>query len=443
VKRSLYKELLNWKNDPFRRPLILRGARQVGKTYLVQEFGKEAFESFAEVNFEYFPEFKTCFKNLNPKLIIEKLETYLNINIESGKTLLFLDEIQEHPQAILALRYFKEKMPDLHIIAAGSLLEFTLEEEEFSFPVGRVQFLYLSPLSFYEFLKALGEEKLIKKLENMHIGDVIDDALHEHLMNFVRSYFITGGMPEALAIYKNEKSLLRCRQFQRTLLQTYQKDFGKYAKKTQIKHLQRLYNKAPSLVAKHFKYVHVDPDARTKDIKLALEQLQYAGIITPIYATAASGLPLRAQINEKKYKLLFLDIGLMQAAVGLDPKLVWENDLLNLLSGAVTEQFVGQELIAYGSSFEEKHLYFWERAKKSSSAEVDYVANFDGQIVPIEVKSGKAGKLKSLQQFMKEKNSLLGVKISAQALEIDRGILSVPFYLIHQLARLLKETHTC
>jgi uncharacterized protein len=441
MKRSLEQELKTWRDNPRRLPLILRGARQVGKSYLIQKFGKENFASFVEVNFEFQPELKSCFDTLDPIKIVAKLETYVKTAIEPGKTLLFLDEIQECPPAILALRYFKEKMASLHVISAGSLLEFALEEEEFSFPVGRVQFIYLYPLSFIEFLYALEEDRLIDLLPKTSLQNPLDNDLHEHLLKLVRYYFLTGGLPEAINSFLVKNSFLESRNTQLSLLQTYQKDFGKYASKTQHVYLQKFFTRAPAVVAQHFKYVNIDRDARPTDLKTALELLSKAGLITQVFHTSASGLPLRAQINEKKFKLIFLDIGLLQAAMGSEPHLVFEKDLLQLLSGVLAEQFVGQELLAYANVFEEKRLYFWEREKQTSSAEVDYVINLDGRIVPIEVKGGKGGHLKSLHQFLVEKNCPVGVRISSSPLMLENNILSIPFYLIRELPRLLQSIH--
>ena len=439
MKRTLEQKLIQWKTDVSRRPLILRGARQVGKSYLIQQFGLNHFDHYVEVNLEFQPELINCFQSLDPFEIVEKLETYLNTSIHPGNTLLFIDEIQEYPKAIQSLRYFKEKMPELHVISAGSLLEFALEEESFSFPVGRVEFLQVNPLSFVEYLSALNQPKFLKQIETISLENPIDDGLHEHLMKSIRHYFLIGGMPDVINEYRKKNSILACRDIQSSLLSTYQKDFGKYATKVQVKHLQRFFSRAPGIIAQNFKYVNIDPETRSKDLRVALEQLCYAGLIRQVYATSASGLPLRAQINEKKFKLLFLDIGLVQAAVNLEPKIIWESDLDNILKGALAEQFVGQELIAYESKYEEKRLYFWEREKKPSSSEVDYVINIEGKIIPIEVKAGKTGRLKSIQQFMKEKKCSVGVRISPLPLHFERNILSVPFYLVSQLPRLLKS----
>jgi len=439
MERAIEKVLKEWITDPKRLPLLMRGARQVGKSYIIEKFGRENFETLAVANLEYSPELKICFDSFDPKAIIERLEAYLKCSIVPGKTLLFIDEIQECPSAIMAMRYFKEKMPDLHLIGAGSLLEFVLEEKNFSFPVGRVQFLYLHPLSFEEFMLAQGEERFLEFVRRSTIQNPLALDYHEYLMKQVTKYFILGGMPEAIDSYLVKQSYLNSYTTQENLLRTYQSDFPKYESKTDHVCLEKLFSEAPALVGSHFKYSKVDPHLRAEQLKSALQKLVQAGLLMRIHATSASGLPLRSQINEKKFKLLFLDIGLMRTSLGLEPREILESDLINLRSGALAEQFVGQEILAYRNLYEEKQLYFWEREKASSSAEVDYVINLDGKIVPIEVKAGKTGRLRSLQQFMTEKKCPIGIRISSQSLSFENNILSIPFFMINHLSRLFDE----
>ncbi len=439
MKRTIESVLKEWISDPKRLPLLLRGARQVGKSYIVEKFGKENFESYAEVNLEFSPEMESCFDSFDPKSIVAKLEAYLKCTITPGKTLLFIDEIQESPRAIMALRYFKEKMPELHVIGAGSLLEFVLEKEKFSFPVGRVQFLYLHPFSFVEFMLAQDEERLLRFIEEASLENPLTEDFHDRLLEQVRKYYIVGGMPESIDAYLVKESFVASYTTHVNLLKTYRLDFGKYGSNAEHKYLDKLFLRAAELVGSHFKYVNVDRSLAPEALKGALVKLTQAGVVNRVHATGASGLPLRSQVNEKKFKLLFLDIGLMRTSIGLEPREVLEQDLLNLRAGALAEQYVGQELLAYRNLYEEKQLYFWEREKKSSSAEVDYVFNIEGRIIPIEVKAGKTGRLRSLQQFMLEKEVPVGVRISMHPLSYERGILSVPFYMIKQLPRLLES----
>lgn len=436
MDRTLKKELCQWKEKKERIPLLIRGARQVGKSYLIETFGRESFELFATVNFELRPEYGACFQTLDPTDILPQLEGICKTRIIPGETLLFFDEIQNCPRALMALRYFKEKMPQLHVVSAGSLLEFTIEDENFSFPVGRVQFLYLKPLSFREFLKAKGEEKLIELLEHTTVLNPLGNGIHEHLLNLVKLYFFTGGMPAAVQSFLKENSFLECQRIHETILGNYQSDFGKYASKAQHKYLQRLFEKAPHIVGHHFKFSKIDPEMRSRDLKIALEQLGFAGLIQQVHASSASGIPLKTQVKENKFKLLFLDIGLLQTSLQIDPQEMLKENLLQINAGILAEQFVGQELSAFADPYRREDLFFWEREQYSSSAQVDYIISLGSHIIPIEVKAGKAGKLKSLHLFMKEKQSPLGIHISQAPLAFKDRLLSLPLYMIDQIPRL-------
>ena len=439
MKRDLEKDLFSWKERKDRLPLLLRGARQIGKSYIVEEFGKRAFKNIVIVNFEFRPELKQCFTTLDPVEIINKLQLLMGEAIEAEKTLLFLDEIQECPNAIMALRYFKEKHDRLAVIGAGSLMEFALSSSDFRMPVGRVQFIYLEPLSFGEFLTASGNEQLRHYLGEIRLNGVIDGVVHQKLMGLLRVYLIVGGMPAVVNEYFESRDLLNCQRIQNSLLQTYRSDFGKYAKSSAYKYLQKVLYEAPRLVGSRLKYSNIDSDSKSRDIKQALNLLELAGIIYPVYATAASGLPLGAQINEKKFKLNFLDVGLMQNACGLQAELTLINDFVQINSGAVAEQFIGQELRAYSDSYLERGLFFWARDKKNSSAEVDFVTAVDFRVFPLEVKAGKTGTLKSLKLFIKEKKSLFGVRFSQEKLSLYDNVLTLPLYMAEQMKRLVLE----
>lgn len=437
MRRSIEKELKNWKAATNRYPLLLRGARQVGKSYIIEEFGKE-FDSFETVNFEAQPEAMACFETLDPLQIIQKLELLTKRNIRAGKTLLFLDEIQGCPQAILSLRYFKEKMPDLHVIGAGSLLEFALVNAKFSFPVGRIQYIYLHPLSFVEFIWAIDEQKELSLLEQSNPENPISEAMHLQFIHRIKEYFIVGGMPAVLASFKTHRSFLEQSRIQDLLLATFRSDFSKYATEAEQKYLRILFDGIPYQVGGHFKYSVIDPHIKSRELKIALEQLQMAGLVHLIFSTSASGVPLAAQMKAHKFKTLFLDIGLVQRALQVDPELIMQNDLIHIHRGALAEQFVGQEFLAYADFFRKEKLFFWEREKISSSAEVDYVITVGQHVIPVEVKAGKQGHLKSLIQFMKEKKAPLGIRISLHPLSYKDNILSVPFYMIEQIPRLVK-----
>ncbi len=439
MKRDIEAYLLRWKNQERFMPLLLRGARQVGKTHVVERFGRESFEYFAAINFERNPEYKSCFQNLNPKEIVKSIELVAGVPILPGKTLLFFDEIQECPQAIMALRYFKEEMSQLHVIGAGSLLEFVLNEPDFRMPVGRVQFVYLRPLSFGEYLNAVEQSQLRDYLRTVQLGDEIPQIVHKKLLSLVREYFALGGMPAVIAEYLASKSLLQSEEIQTSILSTYRKDFGKYAHRMPHEHLQTIFSKVPGFVGQWLKYSTLNPDVAPKTLRNALQKLCDAGLVTLVHATSGSGLPLISHMNEKKCKYLFLDIGLVQRSCNLGLDLLFKEDLILINNGGLAEQFVGQELLAYMGKEEGNNLFSWVREEKSSSAEIDYLIAVESQIVPIEVKSGAIGSLRSLKIFLDEKKVPFGVRISENPFSFNQRVLSVPFYLIEQLSRLVKS----
>jgi uncharacterized protein len=436
MKRMLEKDLIDWKNSEEHLPLILRGARQVGKSYLVESFGKTFFEETLVIDFERFPHLKRCFKTPDAKEIIQQLEVSLQKKVVPGKTLLFLDEIQECPEALVSLRYFKELLAKLHVIAAGSLMEFFLREDRYSFPVGRVEFFYLRPFSFREFLLA-SAHLLYERLESVSIRKPLLPMEHEEMLKWIRRFFFIGGMPAAIKSFAYQQSFFDCQKVHDRILQAYASDFGKYSSEVQHKYLSLLFQKAPALVGKIVKYVNIDKDIRSREIKPALELLTKSGLISQVFATTASGIPLHAHIRENRFKLLFLDIGLLQTASHIDAQDIWEKEIHQINAGSLAEQFVGQELLASTQAHQNRPLLFWE--KENSEAEVDYVLTIDSQIIPVEVKAGSSRRLRSLQSFIEIKKSPLGIRICEQPLSYQHRILSIPFYLIHALDRLVKE----
>ena len=445
MKRKIEKSFYQWFKDDLRNPLVIRGARQVGKTWLSEIIGKELTKSVIKIDFEAAPEAKSAFSTLDPTKIIADLELISSQRIDPEKSLLVLDEIQLCPGAIRALRYFKEKMPTLAVVANGSLLEFALNKEKFSFPVGRISFLYMHPMSFKEFLGAIGEERSIEEIERSSCLQPCSQIAHEKLLNLVMTYFKIGGMPAVVDSYVRSKSWLRAREIQSALLQSYRLDFPKYATSVQVEHLENCLQKLPALIGRSIKYVNIDREARSRDIKAALQLLQWAGLVNRIHPIAADGLPLAAHIYDRPGKLLLHDIGIMQAGLGGSIKPARREDLTDIHRGALAEQFVGQELIALSPEYEPAWLSYWERgtaeATPNSQAEVDYLIALDEKIIPIEVKSGKIGTLKSLHLFMKEKKSLLGIRVSTHPLKKEDKILSVPFYLVSEIPRLTSYIH--
>ncbi len=304
-------------------------------------------------------------------------------------------------------------------------------------PVGRVQSLFLKPLSFYEFLKASNYEPLYEFIKHCNIKEGIPEAIHEKLLSLLHEYFVVGGMPAVVSSYLKYRDLNQVQILQSSLLVTYRNDFGKYASTSKHKYLQKLFDKVPGMIGQHFRYVKVDPDMQSRDIRTAIDDLRDAGLLYTVYSTQASGLPLNSLINEKKFKLLFIDIGLVKVTAMLDAEIMMKRDLMLVNQGMLVEQFVGQELLAYASRHFPDQLFYWAREKRNSMAEVDYVINVNESIIPIEVKAGSSGRLKSLHLFLAEKNSRLGVQISQHKLEIKNNVLSLPLYMIHELRRVV------
>jgi predicted AAA+ superfamily ATPase len=441
-QRQLEQDLMAWKNRPGHMPLLLRGARQVGKTSLVQQFGKKNYLSVCEVNLELQPELAMCFDDLNPTAILEKLSAYTSIRIIPGETLLFIDEIQEASNAIQALRYFKEKLPELDVIGAGSLLEFSLNAESFRMPVGRVEFLYLKPLSFAEFLWARGAAPLSAAISKVTLNHPLPEVLHQKALGFIREYLVLGGMPAVLANYARLHEFAEAQREQLHLWATYRGDFGKYGSAATLPLLQQVFDKLPQLVAQQTKYSKIDPDVRSASLKRAINLLAQAGVLHQVVSTSAAGMPLNALLNEKKYKLLFLDVGMISARTQLSAEILMRENLHLVHQGALCEQFVGQELLANQLPYVFPEIYYWSREQKNSHAEVDFVISIKDKIVPIEVKSGGSGWLKSMKIFLEEKNCPMGVRISERQLSLEGNILSIPLYMIAQLPELIKQAES-
>ncbi|MFH1771314.1 MAG: AAA family ATPase [Candidatus Omnitrophota bacterium] len=432
MKRYIEKALLEWKNKGNKIPLLVRGARQVGKSYTIETFGTKYFKNIISINFELTPNLKECFQNLKPQDIINKLQLLLNVHI-TNDCLIFLDEIQECPSAIISLRYFKELMPQQPVIGAGSLLEFSFKQEDFRFPVGRVSFINMEPMSFFEFLDASGYTNLKEHIINHRDILPIDIAIHEKLLDLLRIYLIIGGMPEVVKEYVSSLNFFDCQRIQTGLLETYRNDFGKYANLSHHKYLQKVFDAAPRLTGQRIKFVNIDREVKSRDLRNAIELLSMARVVRPVYASKASGIPLNSQINLQKIKLTFLDIGLMQKACGLQAETQKAKDIMQVNAGAVAEQFVAQELRAYMDPFQDNQLFFWARDKRRSMAEVDYLLTRNKYIIPIEVKAGRSGRLKSLHLFLEQKKSALGIKLSVENISLQDRILSLPLYMVSQI----------
>jgi len=435
MRRLLDHHLTIWQRDPARTPLLIRGARQVGKTFTVRKFA-EAFTNLVEVNFERNPGLATLFdRDLDPGRISRDLALALGVRIVPGKTLLFLDEIQQAPRALTALRYFHEDLPSLHVIAAGSLVEFAVEE--IGLPVGRVHSLYMYPMSFLEFLNAKGQSPAVSELA-AHSADVaIAGAVHDRLMCEVGEYLAVGGMPEAVQAWMDHGDLRRCAQVQRRLAETYRQDFAKYSRKNQIKYVDLLFNEVPRLLGRKFVFSHVAGHRRRRDLQPALELLAKAGVVHPVFHTAATGLPLGAEADPDRFKVIFMDVGLAESILGLDGA-TWILDPTAAFAnaGELAEAFVGQELIAYGQPHAAPRLYYWHREARSSNAEVDYLYPAAARIVPVEVKRGTGGWLRSLRLFLESRPVLspYGVRFSPHNFSVMPDLQSYPLYAVGSFA---------
>ncbi len=451
--RATIYDLKKWQTKPKRKPLVVRGARQVGKTYLIRQFGRECFHNTVELNFERQPERAQLFASKDPNQILPLIELQYDAAINPGETLLFLDEIQAAPQVFEALRYFFEERPDIHVIAAGSLLEFALTEPSFAVPVGRIEYLYLGPMTFEEFLLAQGKERLVSFIRSFEFPTTIPDPLHRQLMDAVRQYLVVGGMPASVFAYTGSASLADTESEKQSILETFAEDFGKYALRADPDRLRKVFTRLPLLIGQRLKYAHIDRDDQARNLAHALSLLCKALVAWRVHHSACNGVPLRAEIKETVFKPLFLDVGLMSSACGLNLlDFASATDVLQVNQGSVCEQFVGQHLLYGQPSFVRPELFFWTREKASSNAEVDYAISVGTKIIPVEVKAGKTGTLKSLQVFLKAKAQNIGVRVNSgpptwhtasyalpgmadQSFEL----VSIPFYLVGQLRRLLRE----
>ena len=393
--RVVVDDLKKWKESDRRKPLLLRGARQVGKTYSVIEFGKEYFDGNVHVfNFEKNPELESIFEeNLDSNRIFTELELFVGKSITSGTDLLFFDEIQECPKAIMSLRYFYEEKPDLHVIAAGSLLEFVLGE--IRFPVGRLQVLYMHPMTFDEFLLATNKELLAHKIKSCK--EPIAESITELVNKEMYKYFLVGGMPECVDTFVKTNSYLEVAKVQEDLLATYRQDFSKYAGHSDKRCLDTVLTSVARKAGEQIKYTKLSDEFTSPTIKKAFDLLETARLFTKVSSASPSGLPLGANISDKRFKTVFLDIGLLSNLIGFySDRTIDKSKFQSAYNGKMAEQFVGQELRAASKG----KIYYWSREAKSSSAEVDFLVESEGEIVPVEVKSGKSGSLKSLHLLL-------------------------------------------
>lgn len=432
LKRNIMKSLCDWKNDLQRKVLLVRGARQVGKTYSIRELGKE-FQYFLEINFEDEKEVHSLFTgNMDVNKIIQILSVQYNIPVIQGKTLIFFDEIQACPDAIRSLRYFYEKLPELHVVGAGSLLEFTLEEIP-SFGVGRIQTLFMYPLTFHEFLESI-HPPLSEAIHNASTANPLKESLHKLAVNYFKTFQIIGGMPEVASEYVESNNYLKCMQLLDNLIVSFQADFAKYKNRSPVQGLRNVFQSIAVQSGGKFIYTKAAPEMDIKTIKSALELLLRAGLAYKVPHSSASGIPLGGQINPRKFKVLPLDSGIYQRVLGLNLKDYFLYDDLQLVNkGSLAEITVGLQLLYNQSPFIQAQVFYWHREAKSSNAEIDYIIQQEERVVPVEVKAGTKGQMQSMFLFLKEKKLSKGIRISTENFSQIENIHNIPLYAIQSI----------
>lgn len=443
-KRHIDQKLLEWKDAPRRKPLLIRGARQVGKSTAVRELGK-TFKYYVEINLERQQSLRTLFTgDIDVKKTCSNLSATLSIPIVPGETLLFIDEIQSCQPAIRALRYFKEDYPQLHVIAAGSLLEFALEELP-SFAVGRIRSLYMYPFSFDEFLSAQGLDLQVEAKQAASSVNPLVVPLHTRMKEQLRSYYLVGGMPAAVTEWIESSSYAEVRRVHNDIIDTYEDDFPKYKRHVSPVLLRTVLDSVAHQAGSKFVYAQVSRDIHSSSIKDALSLLTLAGLIIPVTHTNGNGLPLGAETDMGYRKYLFLDTGLMLTMLGTpasDILLSTETDLVN--KGALSEMFAGLELVKYGDCFVKPAMYYWQHQSKNGNAEVDYLMAKDGRVLPIEVKANTQGSMQSLYLFMRKRHLADTIRCSlenfshfdhsdAEDNQAVRHIEIVPLYALSSL----------
>ncbi len=425
MKRYAYKKLLSWKKDQRRKPLLLQGARQVGKTYLVEAFGSEEYGNFVKFNFEQDPSLGELFKkNLKPENIIENLSLYLGKKISSKNTLLFFDEIQVVPEVLTSLKYFYEEASEYHIIAAGSLLGVSVAKES-SFPVGKVNFMTLHPMSFCEYLIAFGEELSAENLQAKEDLEPLFDIMHENLLSHLKMYLYLGGMPEVLQEYKTSRDIVLVRKIQEEILEAYTRDFSKYSGKLQAIKTSEFWHSIPRQLAKEnkkFKYNEARKNARASTFEQTIVWLQKAGLINVVYNVSTPKLPLSGYADHSKFKVYLLDSGLLGAMLNVSSDIIIKsNTLFSEYNGAFIENYVASELVSTGV----KNLHYWT---SKSDAEVDFILQQNNTIIPLEVKSGLNRNIKSLRSYADKYQPQKIYRTSPRNFTQDGSFVNIPLY---------------
>ena len=453
-----------WLNSPRRKPLVIRGARQVGKSTLVELFSETVGRDLVAVDLERHADLAAAFQQSqgarghpsqgsnDPSALLNLVGAITNQRF-GARSLLFIDEIQAAPAALSVLRYFREEMPHLPVLAAGSLLEFALAERASPMPVGRIDYLHMTPMTFTEFLQATGKERLAEQITAFewppNAEPTIAPAIHQRLLDALRLYQFVGGMPEAVQAYAESGDLGAASAVHASIIDTYRDDFPKYAARRDMTRLLRVFNFAARQGGRKVKYSNVSPDDRGTAVRQDIDLLALARVVAKVTHSHCSSLPLQADMKDTAFKLIFLDVGLMNAICGLNwQTIATQNDVDWINAGASAEQFIGQHLQYLLAGRPNRELTYWLREGRANNAEVDYVVDFGGRIVPIEVKAGRAGRLKSLHQFVAEKDTELAIRFDANppssqtvTADVRRGsgmqqaryrLLSLPLYLVER-----------
>ena len=433
MNRHAFQDLVRWKASPHRKPLLIRGARQVGKTWLMKEFGRTHYEKVAYINFESSSAMRNVFQDdfdLARILLAIQIET--RVTVEPENTLLIFDEIQEAGQALTSLKYFHENASQYHLIAGGSLLGVVLHKNA-SFPVGKVDFLDLYPFSFPEYMEALGQQPL---LEAMNKKDwALVNGFKNRYIQLMKEYCFIGGMPEAILRFLQTTDLSAVRDVQKQIINSYEQDFSKHAPSEVVHRIRMLWNSIPTQLAKEnkkFIYATIRTGARAKEYELAMSWLIDCGLVHKVNCVSKPVLPLKAHAEENIFKLYIVDIGLMGAMTNLDARTLLEgNDLFQEFKGALTEQYVLQQLV----TLVDVSTYYW--APENARAEIDFLLQYAGRVVPLEVKAAENLKAKSLRTYVDKYNPTVSFRSSMSPYRQETWMTNLPLYAIHLLPGLI------
>lgn len=459
IYRHAFDDLKKWMHSQDPKCLVFRGARQVGKTTAVgiipELSGKKV--SILQVNLEEHPELKTTFLTNDANRILEELSFTAGYSLSTGD-IVFLDEIQAIPSALQAMRYLREQRPDLYFIAAGSLLDAELTSSKISVPVGRMDYLFMGPLTFEDFLAAHPQTSMeLELLKNWEPGQSFPAMAHLKLLNLLRKYFVVGGMPEAAADYISSGDTSNTGRIHASILNTYRDDFAKYSSGNDLLLLRKIFDWVPARAGDKVTYSKISHEVRAKKVSDAIRLLCNSRVIFPVTHSSGNGIPLGSEIHPSIHKLFFLDVGLMARMTGISrisEEQIQSDNFIN--KGRLAEQFIAQHLLFKNPSWERPALHYWIREKKNSNAEVDFLTQSSSRVIPIEVKAGKTGSMKSLMRFVQEKNSSIAVRFDTNPPSLQKvshnlgngagksdkitfNLLSLPLYMVGEMDRLLQN----